>query len=120
MVVLLHGFPMTSFLWREFVPLLAGRFRVIVPDLLGSGDSKPDDDARLDLRAQTDIVTALLADLGVDRFAVVGHGVGGGIAQMLALDGFRCGRDGAPGCGGVRRVAVGGDRQGDPGSGDGV
>lgn len=85
-VVLLHGFPMTSFLWREFVPLLAGRFRVIVPDLLGSGDSKPVDGARLDLRAQTDVVAALLADLGVDRFAVVGHGVGGGVAQMLALE----------------------------------
>ena len=33
---------------------------------------------------------ALLADLGVDRFAVVGHGVGGGVAQLLALE--------VPGC----------------------
>ena len=85
-VVLLHGFPASSFLWREFVPLLAGRSRVIVPDLLGSGDSTVSEGVSLDLRTQADAVAALLADLGVDRFAVVGHGVGGGVAQLLALD----------------------------------
>ena len=85
-VVLVHGFPTSSFLWREFVPLLAGRSRVIVPDLLGSGDSTVSEGVSLDLRTQADAVAALLADLGVDRFAVVGHGVGGGVAQLLALD----------------------------------
>ena len=36
-------------------------------------------------------VRALLTHLGVDRFAAVGHGVGGGVAQLLALDGTRRG-----------------------------
>ena len=86
-VVLLHGFPSSSFLWREFIPLLAGRFRVIVPDLLGAGDSAQPEVAALHIRAQAGYVRELLAHLDVERFAVVGHGVGGGIAQLLALDG---------------------------------
>ena len=85
-VVLLHGFPSTSSLWREFVPLMEGRFRVIVPDLLGSGGSKPASGTGLDPPAQARAVAALLEALDVDRFAVVGHGIGGVIAQLLALD----------------------------------
>ena len=86
-VLLLHGFPTSSALWREFVPLLAGRFRVIVPDLMGSGDSIPAEDVSLDLAAHAASIRALLTRLGVERFAAVGHGVGGGVAQLLALDG---------------------------------
>jgi len=86
-VVLLHGFPTSSALWREFVPLLAGRFRVIAPDLIGSGDSVPADRATLDLGSQAAAVRALLAALDIERCAVVGHGLGGGVAQLLALDG---------------------------------
>ena len=36
-VVLLHGFPTSSFLWRREIPLLASRMRVIAPDMLGYG-----------------------------------------------------------------------------------
>jgi len=38
-VILLHGNPTSSFLWRNVVPELAGSARVIVPDLIGQGDS---------------------------------------------------------------------------------
>jgi 2-hydroxymuconate-semialdehyde hydrolase len=86
-VVLLHGFPLWSFEWREFIPLFSSRFRVIAPDLLGSGDSEKPEDAPLHIRAQAGYVRELLAGLGIDRYAVVGHGLGGGIAQVLALDG---------------------------------
>jgi pimeloyl-ACP methyl ester carboxylesterase len=60
---------------------------VIVPDLLGAGDSAQPEGAPLHIRAQAAYVLELLAHLDVERFAVVGHGVGGGIAQLLALDG---------------------------------
>jgi pimeloyl-ACP methyl ester carboxylesterase len=86
-VLLLHGFPLWSYEWREFIPLFSSRFRVIAPDLLGSGDSEKPDDAPLDVRAQAGYVRELLATLGVDRYAVVGHGPGGVVAQLLALDG---------------------------------
>ena len=42
-VVLLHGFPQSSYEWRYLLPNLAARFRVIAPDLRGMGDSQPDD-----------------------------------------------------------------------------
>jgi 2-hydroxymuconate-semialdehyde hydrolase len=87
-VVLLHGFPTSSHLWRDVVPLLAPRFRVIAPDLLGYGaSSKPDDEASLTVPAQADHVRELLRRLDVHEYAVVGHDVGGGVAQLLALDG---------------------------------
>ena len=64
-------------MWRRLVPLLASRFRVIAPDLVLGGD----------LPAQTAAVRELLTHLGVERFAAIGHSHGGGIAQLLALDG---------------------------------
>ena len=86
-VVLLHGFPLSSFQWREFIPYLAPRFRVIAPDLPGAGDSdKPEDLARLRLRGQAATIRELLDALDVDRYAVVGAGPGGGVAQRLAVE----------------------------------
>lgn len=38
-IVLLHGWPQTWFMWRDIIPGLARRFRVIAPDLRGLGDS---------------------------------------------------------------------------------
>jgi pimeloyl-ACP methyl ester carboxylesterase len=87
-VLLLHGFPLSSFEWRDLLPLFASRFRVIAPDLLGSGDSDKPVASSLDVGAQAGYMRELLADLGIERLAVVGHSVGGGIAQLLALDGI--------------------------------
>jgi pimeloyl-ACP methyl ester carboxylesterase len=86
-VVLLHGFPLSSHLWRDVAPALARRFRVVVPDLLGYGDSDMPDDVPLGVDAQAGYVRELLEALGVGRVAVVGHADGGGVAQRLALDG---------------------------------
>lgn len=87
-VVFLHGYPTSSYLWREFVPLFAPWFHVIALDLLGSGDSDKPLDRPLDIRAQVGYVREFLTALGVDRFAVVGHGAGGGIAQLCAIRGW--------------------------------
>jgi haloalkane dehalogenase len=86
-VVFIHGFPTSSFLWREFVPLFAPWTHVIAPDLLGCGDSGTSPRTELNIRAQAGYIRELLAGLGVDRFAVIGHGHGGGIAQLLAIEG---------------------------------
>lgn len=85
-VVFLHGFPTSSFLWREFVPLFAPWTHVVAPDLLGCGDSDERDEAELHIRAQAGYIRELLMQLGIDRFAAVGHGHGGGVAQLLALE----------------------------------
>jgi pimeloyl-ACP methyl ester carboxylesterase len=85
-VVMLHGFPASSWQWRDFIPLLAGRFRVIAPDLPGAGASTPADGVPLDLETQAAAIRELLAHLGVEGFAIVAHGVGAGVAQLLALE----------------------------------
>lgn len=85
-VLLLHGFPTSSHLWRREAWLLAQRMRVIAPDLLGYGDSDHPADADLSEPAQAASVRELLAGLGVARLAVVGHDIGGVVAQLLALD----------------------------------
>lgn len=76
-VVLLHGWPASSFLWRRLTPLLGSRFRVLVPELTGA-----------DLAAQADAVADLLRALGIERVAAVGHSHGGGVAQLLAHRGL--------------------------------
>jgi pimeloyl-ACP methyl ester carboxylesterase len=86
-VVFLHGFPTSSYLWREFVPQFAPWMRAIAPDLIGYGDSDKPEAADLSLRAHADRVRELLDALGIDTFAVVGHSTGGGVAQLLALSG---------------------------------
>jgi pimeloyl-ACP methyl ester carboxylesterase len=85
-VVLLHGFPDSSRLWRLQVPALAGAgFRVIVPDMRGYGASaKPADvDAYNILHLVADI-GAVLADAGATRSHVVGHDWGAAVAWALA------------------------------------
>jgi 2-hydroxymuconate-semialdehyde hydrolase len=86
-VLLLHGFPTNADLWRREAWLLAQRMRAIVPDLLGYGMSEKPADADLSEAAQAAYVGELLGQLGIEEVAVVGHDLGGGVAQMLALDG---------------------------------
>ncbi len=75
-VVLLHGWPGGVHTWRRLAPLLASRFRVVVPQLTDP-----------DLRTQAAEVAAMLRELEITRYAAVGHAHGGGVAQLLALEG---------------------------------
>lgn len=86
-VLFLHGIPSSSHLFRNVAPLLAPSARVIVPDLLGYGDSAKPEDADLSVLAQAGYVRELLDGLGIAGCAVVGHDLGTGIAQLLALEG---------------------------------
>jgi pimeloyl-ACP methyl ester carboxylesterase len=86
-VVLLSGGLTSSYLWRGLIPLLAPWMRVIAPDLLGSGDSDSPEGADLRLPAQAANVRSLLDALGIERFALAGHGRGGGVAQLLTIGG---------------------------------
>lgn len=86
-VVLLAGGFTSSHLWRRLVPMLSPFVRVLAPDLLGSGDSTATDAADLGLPGHARSIRELLDGLGIERFAVAGHGHGGGVAQLLALGG---------------------------------
>jgi pimeloyl-ACP methyl ester carboxylesterase len=83
-VVLLHTVFQHGDAWREVIPRLAGRFRVICPDLRGCGWT--DAPRRgYDKEALAADVLGLLDALGIDRAAVVGHSLGGFLGFLLAL-----------------------------------
>jgi pimeloyl-ACP methyl ester carboxylesterase len=85
-VILLHGFPDSSHLWRKQIPALAAAgHRVIAPDLRGFGasDRPPEVDAYRITTIADDVVTILDA-LDVERAHVVGHDWGAGLAWVVA------------------------------------
>ena len=83
-VVLLHGWPQTWYMWREIIPGLAARYRVIAPDLRGLGDSSRPAGG-YDKKTLADDVWRLVLDvLGEQRLFVVGHDWGGPTAFALA------------------------------------
>ena len=84
-VVFVHGFATSGHLWSEVVSLMPAGHRLVVLDLLGYGRSDPPGTHALTLRAHAARVAGLLDALGVREACVVGHGLGGGVAQALAL-----------------------------------
>jgi pimeloyl-ACP methyl ester carboxylesterase len=85
-VVLLSGGLTSSYVWRQLVPLLSPWMRVIAPDLLGAGESESPAGADLGLARHAESVRALLGELSIERFALAGHGRGGGVAQLVAVE----------------------------------
>lgn len=84
-LVLVHGFPTSGHLWGEVVPLLPAGHRVVVVDLLGYGRSDRPGAHRLDIGAHADRLLALLDALRIGEATLVGHGLGGGVVQSLAV-----------------------------------
>ena len=82
--VFIHGFPTSSHLWNEIIPLIPPGHRLVVLDLLGYGRSDRPGAHRVDAQAHAERVVAVLDELRISRACVVGHGVGGGIAQLIA------------------------------------
>ena len=84
-VVLLHGFPETSFAWRHQIPVLAEKYHVIAPDLRGYGETdKPA--SGYDKRNMALDIVELIKVLGLGRIALVGHDRGARVATRLAKD----------------------------------
>ncbi|MGD1108810.1 MAG: alpha/beta hydrolase [Mycobacterium sp.] len=86
-LVLLHGFPTSSHMFRDLVPALADRYHVIAPDHLGFGlsDAPPVDEFDYTFDALTDLTAALLRSLGVERYAIYVQDYGAPIGWRLAL-----------------------------------
>src|SRR3954452_16359888 len=84
-LLLIHGITGCAKQWDDSIPLLAERYKVIAPDLLGHGESaKPRGDYSLGAYAAR--VRDLLVALGHRRATVVGHSLGGGIAMQFAYE----------------------------------
>ncbi|APS20204.1 alpha/beta hydrolase [Streptomyces sp. Tue 6075] len=86
-VVLLHGFPTSSRMFRHLIPALADRYHVIAPDHLGFGqsDTPPADTFDYTFDSLADVTQALLAQLGVERYAIYVQDYGAPIGWRLAL-----------------------------------
>ncbi|NKE55936.1 alpha/beta fold hydrolase [Lentzea sp. PSKA42] len=84
-VVLLHGTPFSSFVWRAVAADLAADHEVYVWDMLGYGRSEMKAGQDVSLRAQGNIFADLLAEWGLARPHVVAHDFGGAVALRAHL-----------------------------------
>ena len=86
-VLLLHGFPTSSHMYRDLIPYLADRFHVIAPDLPGYGQSAAPDRAGFAYTFDhaAELVGKLLTRLGITRYAVNVFDYGAPTAWRLAL-----------------------------------
>lgn len=85
-LLLIHGCPFSSFIWRKVIGKLSTHFRCLAPDLLGLGDTETAPDADWSLPAQAAMVVGLLDGLDIERVHMVGHDHGGAVAQLLAAE----------------------------------
>lgn len=85
-VVFLHGFPTSSHLWREVVPLVPDGHRVVVVDLLGYGRSDKPLGRDVSIKGHAERVVQLLDALRIERAAIIGHDVGAGSRSIWRCD----------------------------------
>lgn len=84
-VLLLHGYADTGEMWAPLAPVLANDHRVIVPDLPGLGESRPESaTATYDMASVARSLHALMPRLGIDRADIVGHDIGLMVAYAYA------------------------------------
>jgi pimeloyl-ACP methyl ester carboxylesterase len=86
-VILVHGTPSRSYIWRNVVPKLADRFTVYVFDLLGFGESERREGLNVSIAAQARLFVELAESWGLEAPAVAVHDIGGGIVLRAHLVG---------------------------------
>jgi len=86
-VLLLHGFPTSSHMFRHLIPLLAPDFHVVAPDLPGFGFSEAPPRTRFNYRFENlaSVIEAFTRELGLNRFAVYIFDYGAPVGLRLAL-----------------------------------
>ena len=89
-IVLLHDIPSGAFTWEGLIPQLAGLGRAVYAiDMLGYGQSDFAWPADTSVWGQADVLTFLLKQLNLTNVILVGHGLGGAVAQILATRLYR-------------------------------
>ncbi|PCI44425.1 MAG: hypothetical protein COB41_04410 [Proteobacteria bacterium] len=85
-MLLVHGITTYSFIWRKLLPYLEKDYDVITIDLLGCGSSDMPLDVPYSIKAHEDRLFAFIEHLGIQRFHLLGHDLGGGISQIFAIN----------------------------------
>lgn len=87
-VILIHGTPSSSYIWRDIVPpLVKSGYKVHVFDLLGFGLSERPQDLSVDtsVSAQVPILESLMGYWGLETAHIIAHDIGGAVAKRLAV-----------------------------------
>ena len=86
-LLLLHGYPSSSYMYRNLVPQLCDQYRVIAPDLLGFGysDAPSASEFNYTFDAEASVVSGLLHELGVHDYSMFVHSHGAEVGWRLAL-----------------------------------
>lgn len=84
-LLLPHGYPCSSFEFRNLMPALADRWRLLAPDFPGAGYSATPDQFDYSFDGYADFLDSFLRALGVERFAIYLHDFGSQIGLRLAL-----------------------------------
>src|SRR5688572_23030482 len=86
-VLLLHGFPTSSHMFRNLIPTLADRYRVIAPDYPGYGQSDAPDRAKFayTFARYADLLDALMGQIGAKSYAMYVMDYGAPVGYRLAL-----------------------------------
>jgi pimeloyl-ACP methyl ester carboxylesterase len=84
-LVLLHGFPSASHMFRELIPLIAGRFHIVAPDLPGFGKSDMPAPGDFDYTFEhITVIDRFTEVLGLDRFALYVFDYGAPVGFRIA------------------------------------
>ncbi len=84
-VLLIHGIPTSSYLWRDVLRFLQNDFHCYAPDLMGLGDTDVDPQkAKFHMEAQAEMLEEFMKSFGHEHFSVVCHDQGSAAAQILA------------------------------------
>ncbi|PSJ62487.1 alpha/beta fold hydrolase [Kumtagia ephedrae] len=85
-VLLPHGYPSSSFEFRNFMPALADRWRLLAPDFPGQGFSDTPDGFDYSFAGYTRFLGQFVEEMGVARFAIYLHDYGSQIGLRLAME----------------------------------
>jgi pimeloyl-ACP methyl ester carboxylesterase len=84
-VILVHGTPMRSYLWRNVVPTLVESHSVYVYDLLGFGESEKREGQDVSIPVQSGVLGELVEAWRLEEPAIAGHDIGGSIVLRAHL-----------------------------------
>ncbi len=84
-ILLIHGWPTSAYLWRNIIPSLTESHQVIAIDLPGFGKSDKHLDHSYSFRYYTSILSGLLDNLGIDKITLGVHDLGGPIGLLWAV-----------------------------------
>jgi haloalkane dehalogenase len=84
-LVLLHGYPLSSYTWRKMIPELSRQFTCYAFDVVGFGESHSTDSEDFSSQGEAMVFQRSLSALQVDSYALLGNNSGGWIARELAL-----------------------------------